>query len=197
MSLREYVRKRDFRITAEPRGEEKTDQAKRRFVIQKHDASRLHYDFRLELDGVLKSWAVPKGVPYVKGEKRLAMQVEDHPLDYADFEGIIPAGQYGGGTVMVWDTGSYENLGGDAQTEIANGKLHFALEGSKLKGEWTLVRMKRGEGNEWLLIKSSDDLKPISKRLDDRSCLSGRTMAQIAKGKTAQPPANGSLRKVS
>src|SRR4029434_10541298 len=108
MSLRPYARKRDFSRTKEPRGKVRAQRGKARsFVIQKHDASRLHYDFRLELDGTLKSWAVPKGVPHKRGDKALAVQVEDHPLDYADFEGVIPKGQYGGGTVMVWDRGTY------------------------------------------------------------------------------------------
>src|SRR3954452_21060956 len=129
MSLREYVRKRDFAKTAEPKGEKDTKaQQHNSFVIQKHDASRLHYDFRLELDGTLKSWAVPKGPPYEKGEKRLAMHVEDHPLDYASFEGIIPKGQYGGGTVMVWDQGTYEALTDNPQRDLAAGKLHFVLQ---------------------------------------------------------------------
>src|SRR3954470_10645718 len=111
MSLREYVRKRDFKQTAEPKGAvAKSAKGAMRFVIQKHDASRLHYDFRLEMDGALKSWAVPKGIPFAKGEKRLAVQTEDHPLSYIHFEGVIPKGQYGGGTVMVWDFGTYEPL---------------------------------------------------------------------------------------
>src|SRR5687767_5077076 len=155
MSLRTYVKKRDFSRTKEPRGAANGKGSKaHRYVIQKHDASRLHYDFRLELGGTLKSWAVPKGVPFKKGEKHLAVQVEDHPLEYAGFEGVIPKGQYGGGTVMVWDTGTYESLGGDAARDLAAGKFHFALHGQKLDGEWTLIRMSRGEGNEWLLLKS-------------------------------------------
>src|SRR5688572_33305985 len=112
MSLREYKRKRDFKKTAEPRGKREAAKGKniRRFVVQKHAASRLHYDFRLEIDGTLKSWAVPKGIPFKKGEKRLAVEVEDHPVSYIDFEGTIPKGQYGGGTVMVWDQGTFESL---------------------------------------------------------------------------------------
>jgi bifunctional non-homologous end joining protein LigD len=118
-SLREYERKRDFSKTAEPKPKKAASDSERRmFVIQKHDASRLHYDFRLELDGALKSWAVPKGVPYKKGDKRLAVHVEDHPMDYAGFEGIIPKGQYGGGTVMVWDTGTWEPLGGKPAQDL-------------------------------------------------------------------------------
>src|ERR1700679_2202719 len=128
MSLKEYKRKRDFKKTAEPSGE-RVQKGSGRFVIQKHAASHLHYDFRLEMDGTLKSWAVPKGVPYKKGEKHLAVQGEDHPIEYAGFEGIIPKGEYGGGTVMVWDDGSYEGLGSDPQKDLAEGKLHFALRG--------------------------------------------------------------------
>jgi bifunctional non-homologous end joining protein LigD len=146
----------------------------------------LHYDFRLELDGTLKSWAVPKGVPYKKGEKRLAMQVEDHPIEYKGFEGTIPDGEYGGGTVMVWDQGTYEALGDDPAQDLDAGKLHVALHGSKLEGEWTLVRMSRGRGNEWLLIKSGEDVRPVSKKKDNESVVSGRTMARIARDRDAQ-----------
>ncbi len=178
-SLRTYARKRDFTRTAEPRATQGKNAGKmRRFVIQKHDASRLHYDFRIELDGTLKSWAVPKGMPFKRGEKHLAVQVEDHPLDYAGFEGV--------GTVMDWDTGSYEPLGGQPQKDLEAGKFHFALHGKKLEGEWTLVRMKRAENNEWLLIKSGDDLRPISKKKDDESSRSGRSMAKIARERTAE-----------
>ena len=188
MSLQGYVRKRDFTRTAEPRGAKRTAKspAARRFVIQKHEASRLHYDFRLELGGTLKSWAVPKGLPFKKGEKRLAMQVEDHPLEYADFEGIIPKGQYGGGTVMVWDSGIYEPLGPHPQKELAAGKLHFALHGAKVEGEWTLVRLKRAGDQEWLLIKSGENARSVSKKKDDESALTGRSMARIARDKSAE-----------
>ena len=150
----------------------------RRFVIQKHAASRLHYDFRLELDGVLKSWAVPKGVPFAKGEKRLAVQVEDHPIAYINFEGTIPQGQYGGGTVMVWDQGTFTTDSRSAAQELKHGKLHFTLDGKKLQGEWYLVQL-RGS-TQWLLIKSGEGLKPISKRSDDLSALSGKTMTQLS-----------------
>src|SRR6187455_3194732 len=129
MSLTEYRRKRDFRRTQEPAGSRNRRSREPRFVIQKHAASRLHYDFRLEMGGTLKSWAVPKGVPFAKGEKRLAVRVEDHPTAYADFEGIIPQGQYGGGTVMVWDAGTYEPLGGSPMKDLSEGKFHFALRG--------------------------------------------------------------------
>ena len=134
----------------------------------------------------LKSWAVPKGLPFKKGEKRLAVQVEDHPLEYAAFEGIIPQGQYGGGTVMVWDAGTYESLGSDPAKDLAAGKLHFALHGKKLNGEWTLVRIKRAGEHEWLLIKSGEDTRPISRKKDDESSLSGRTMARIARDRNAE-----------
>ena len=182
MSLRTYVKKRDFSRTDEPRGNESGLHGGEalRFVIQKHDASRLHYDFRLELDGTLKSWAVPKGVPYKKGEKRLAMHVEDHPVEYKDFEGTIPQGEYGGGTVMIWDQGTYDPIGDQPQKDLEKGKLRVALHGSKLEGEWTLVRMNRGKENEWLLIKSGQDMRPVSKKNDNESVVSGRTMARIA-----------------
>jgi bifunctional non-homologous end joining protein LigD len=181
MSLTEYTRKRDFKKTAEPQaalGNKSTN----RFVIQKHAASRLHYDFRLELNGVLKSWAVPKGVPFAKGEKRLAVQVEDHPVSYINFEGTIPKGQYGGGTVMVWDKGVYVAGAESPLKELKKGKLHFALSGKKLNGEWYLVQLRRS--TQWLLIKGSHDLKRISKKMDDTSALSGKTMAQLSNGGT-------------
>jgi bifunctional non-homologous end joining protein LigD len=183
-SIKTYNAKRDFTRTAEPAG--KRARGKKSgplFVIQKHDASHLHYDFRLEVDGVLKSWAVPKGPPTDLETKRLAMMVEDHPYDYARFEGIIPAGNYGAGTVMVWDIGTWENLGPEPRAGLKSGKLHFRLDGKKLKGEWALVKMhgpRATKGNEWLLLKHGDAQKPISARDDDRSALSGRTLAQIA-----------------
>ncbi|HVM46887.1 MAG TPA: non-homologous end-joining DNA ligase [Candidatus Acidoferrum sp.] len=178
MSLVEYSRKRDFKRTPEPKGRAAAKAEKHRFVVQKHAASHLHYDFRLEMDGALKSWALPKGVPFVKGERRLAVQVEDHPLEYLQFEGTIPKGQYGGGTVMVWDIGHYESLSPAPDQALAGGKLHFALEGKKLKGEWHLVRFRAGK--EWLLIKGGENLRPVSKRKDDTSALSGKSMRQLA-----------------
>jgi bifunctional non-homologous end joining protein LigD len=180
-----YRAKRDFKQTTEPRGQVEHAEG-RRFVIQKHDASRLHYDFRLELDGALKSWAVPKGLPFKKGEKRLAVQVEDHPLEYAGFEGVIPEGQYGGGTVMVWDAGTYESLGSEPGKDLEAGKLHFALHGKKLNGEWTLVRISHGGEHDWLLIKSGEDTRPVSRKKDDESSLTGRTMARIARDRSAE-----------
>jgi bifunctional non-homologous end joining protein LigD len=183
-SITAYNAKRDFTATAEPTGTAKRSGKKLLFVIQKHDASHLHYDFRLELDGVLKSWAVPKGPQTDLTTKRLAMMVEDHPYNYARFEGNIPAGNYGAGTVMVWDIGTWENLGPEPHEGLKSGKLHFALHGKKLKGEWALVKMhgpRATKGNEWLLLKHCKAMKPISARQDDTSALSGRSMAQIAK----------------
>jgi bifunctional non-homologous end joining protein LigD len=189
MALQRYKEKRNFRATPEPKGRV----AKRRrgapmFVIQKHDATRLHYDFRLELNGVLLSWAVPKGIPTKKADKRLAMHVEDHPLDYGHFEGIIPEGNYGAGSVMVWDTGTWEPVEGDPERGLREGKLKFVLQGKKLKGEWTLVRMRARSASsgkdEWLLIKTGEDVEPISAKKDDESALTRRTMAQIAGQKT-------------
>src|SRR6266478_1428694 len=163
MGLVEYKRKRDFKKTAEPAGAAKARGRKtraNRFIIQKHDASRLHYDFRLEMDGVLKSWAVPKGLPWAQAERHLAVEVEDHPLDYASFEGIIPQGQYGGGTVMVWDRGHWMPMVDDPETALQQGKLHFRLFGDRLKGEWALIRMRGsagGDAKNWLLFKAKDE----------------------------------------
>src|SRR6267143_4462759 len=185
MGLQRYFQKRNFRETPEPKGRQHRPKARAlTFVIQKHDATRLHYDFRLEMDGVLKSWAVPKGIPVQKGEKRLAMHVEDHPLEYGGFEGTIPEGNYGAGTVMLWDRGTYEVLGGDPLEAFEKGKLHIRLHGKKLNGEWTLVRMRgrQEEGKEpWLLIKTGEDIKPISEKVDDQPVASGKTMEQIAR----------------
>jgi bifunctional non-homologous end joining protein LigD len=193
MGLAEYKKKRNFTVTAEPSGKPlpKLVKGSCRFVIQKHDASRLHYDFRLEMDGVLKSWAVPKGLPWEKGEKHLAVEVEDHPVEYATFEGIIPEGQYGGGTVMVWDRGQYHVYGEDPAKALRDGRLHLVLDGEKAKGEWALIRT-RMEGNktQWLLLKSGASVKPISKKRDDQSVKSGRTMAQIAAQKDAEWQSN-------
>src|SRR5213596_775245 len=137
MGLAEYKAKRDFRKTAEPKGGKPLPKAVRgasRFVIQKHDASRLHYDFRLQMEDVLKSWAVPKGLPWKKGEKHLAVEVEDHPIEYAGFEGTIPQGQYGGGTVMLWDRGVWECADENPGKSLKKGELKFVLQGDKLKG---------------------------------------------------------------
>lgn len=175
--LTEYARKRNFEKTVEPPAEPSRG-THNRFVIQKHSASRLHCDFRLELDGVLKSWAVPKGIPFSKGDKRLAVHVEDHPVSYINFEGTIPKGQYGGGTVMVWDRGAFSTDSKSPAQDLESGKLHFTLKGKKLHGAWHLVQLRGG--NQWLLIKGGEDLKPISKKSDDTSALSGKTMHQLS-----------------
>lgn len=157
MTLKEYHRKRKFTETSEPKGKIERSPSGRMFVVQKHAARRLHYDLRLEADGVLKSWAVPKGPSYDPAEKRLAVQVEDHPIEYGDFEGQIEEGQYGAGTVMVWDKGTWTPIG-DWKKDLNAGRLRFSLDGQKLKGPWTLVQLKRKEetdGKNWLLIKSS------------------------------------------
>jgi bifunctional non-homologous end joining protein LigD len=180
MSLKEYAKKRDFNKTAEPSGGRRLKSSGRRFVVQKHDASRLHYDLRLEFAGKLRSWAVPKGFPIAKGEKHLAVQVEDHPTSYIDFEGTIPEGQYGGGTVMVWDRGTFEPLSKTPTKELAGGKLHFVLSGTKLKGEWYLVRLR--DEKQWLLIRAGEDMPAIPKKLEEVSVLSGRSMKELAKG---------------
>lgn len=179
MSLREYARKRHFDKTSEPDPQTAVpESSKSRFVIQKHAASRLHYDFRLEMDGALKSWAVPKGIPLKKGEKRLAVHVEDHPVAYIDFEGTIPKGQYGGGTVMVWDSGTYELSEKYPRKTLDSGQLHFTLRGKKLNGDWGLVRM---QDDQWLLMKHEADAAEISKKLDDTSSQSGKSMKEIEK----------------
>jgi bifunctional non-homologous end joining protein LigD len=186
MTLRLYRAKRNFTQTKEPVGNMyKARGAKKslRFVIQKHDATRLHYDFRLEMESVLKSWAIPKGVPMKKGERHLAVQVEDHPIEYGNFEGTIPAGNYGAGTVMLWDNGTYEVSGEDPLNALKVGKLHLTLHGKKLKGEWTLVRMRGSEEKpQWLILKSKDDMELPEKQYD-RSVKSGRSMDEIASDK--------------
>ena len=190
MGLTQYKRKRDFAKTAEPKGGKarpKKLPGASRFVIQKHDASRLHYDFRLQMDGVLKSWAVPKGLPWKQGEKHLAVEVEDHPIEYENFEGVIPQGNYGGGTVMVWDRGTYYVYGEQPLKSLHEGKLHLVLDGEKAKGEWALIRIRGGEDkNQWLILKAGSGAKPISKKRDDQSVKSGRTMKQIAKDRDSE-----------
>ena len=175
--LGQYRAKRDFARTREPRGGG-VAAAAGRFVVQKHAASRLHFDFRLEIGGVLKSWAVPKGIPTTPGGKNLAVMVEDHPLDYGGFEGTIPKGEYGGGTVMLWDRGTFRVGGDDPARALREGKLHLYLTGEKLHGEWGLVRL-RGEEKQWLLLKAGEALKPVRK-IWDRSVSSGRAMDEIA-----------------
>src|SRR5712672_2902768 len=192
MTLEEYNRKRDFHRTPEPAGQvrAKPVAAPLSFVVQKHAARRLHYDFRLELDGVLKSWAIPKGPSLDPGEKRLAVHVEDHPLDYGGFEGIIPKGQYGGGTGLLWDRGTWISEGPNPEEAYRKGSLKFRLDGEKLHGSWALVRMggrAAGERHEnWLLIKERDEVAvPGSGNTlveeNPLSVATGRSMDQIAK----------------
>ena len=187
MPLAEYRKKRNFSATPEPMGRGRPSKRSRIFVVQKHDASRLHYDFRLAIDGVLVSWAVPKGPSMNPADKHLAIRTEDHPLEYADFEGVIPKGQYGAGTVMVWDTGPYkpkDNVGPERQ--LARGKIDVELFGAKLRGGFTLVRTgKPGSGGkeQWLLIKQRDAYADPSWNIEsprlDRSVLTGRTLKEI------------------
>jgi bifunctional non-homologous end joining protein LigD len=186
-SLQRYHAKRDFGGTPEPRGARTKGASKRlRFVIQKHDATRLHYDFRLEADGVLKSWAVPKGPSLDPKDKRLAMHVEDHPMDYRTFEGVIPKGNYGAGEVIVWDEGTYElTEGTDPAAEIGKGKISFILHGRKLHGEFTLVRIKgrtSESGDPWLLIKDHDQYVDPKYDIekDNKSAKTGRTVESYA-----------------
>ncbi len=195
MGLKKYKAKRDFSKTAEPKGGKPLPKQVRgasRFVIQKHDARRLHYDFRLQMEGVLKSWALPKGLPWHQGEKHLAVEVEDHPIEYETFEGIIPEGQYGGGTVMVWDRGAYCVYGEQPLKSLREGKLHLVLAGKKAQGEWTLVRIRGrdGEKNQWLILKTGGSAKPPSKKLEDQSVKTGRTMKQIANERDAEWQSN-------
>jgi bifunctional non-homologous end joining protein LigD len=189
MTLKEYRKKRHFGVTPEPTGKaEETDRKDEGliYVVQKHRATQLHYDFRLEWKGTLLSWAVPKGPPLDPSVKRLAMQVEDHPIDYAKFEGVIPAGEYGGGTVMVWDIGTWEPEQPDVDRAIAKGDLKFTLHGKKLKGSWVFVRTRGFGGSSkptWLLIKHRD--KYASSKdvtlTKPRSVLTNRLLADIAR----------------
>ncbi len=217
MSLDEYKRKRRFEETPEP-PPKLEQQSRHRFVVQRHHASRLHYDFRLEMEGVLKSWAVPKGPSLDPADKRLAMQVEDHPVSYFDFEGTIPEGNYGGGTVMVWDEGTWVPLSPvpvngeyvpgterEAAAMLVKGDLKFRLKGKRLNGDFALVHIKGragSKGNEWLLIKKKDDRVVAGFDIDayDTSVLSGRTMAQIAgdegsaEWKSSRPASRGKVK---
>ena len=190
MSLEAYRKKRNFASTPEPAGAKTQSQGLKglRYVIQKHQASQLHYDFRLEWNGVLLSWAVPKGPSPDPAVKRLAMRVEDHPLEYAGFEGVIPEGQYGAGTVMVWDTGTWVPDEPDVEAALSRGDLKFTLRGKKLAGSWVLVRSRSGYPrsagrSSWLLIKHRDEF--ASKRDVEaampRSVLSSRTLTEIAR----------------
>lgn len=200
MSLKEYRRKRKFAQTPEPRGGRAKGKGPLRFVVHKHAATRTHFDLRLEVDGAFKSWAVPKGPSLLAHDPRLAVRVEDHPLEYGEFEGVIPKGNYGAGTVMIWDQGTYEERGSSDRAEsekamrsgLAEGHVTILLEGQKLRGEFALVKLKKkgADENAWLLIKKSDAAatrrEPVD---DDRSVASGRTMAQIA----AQAPKKGEV----
>jgi bifunctional non-homologous end joining protein LigD len=190
MPLNEYRKKRDFKTTPEPSGDATSSKKKADaliYVIQKHRATQLHYDFRLEWNGTLLSWAVPKGPSLDPATKRLAMQVEDHPIDYANFEGVIPEGEYGGGTVMVWDKGTWEPESPDVDAAIEKGDLKFILHGKKLKGSWVLVRT-RGFGSSrgktsWLLIKHRDEYASTRDIAAEEpySALGHRLLADIAR----------------
>jgi len=190
MPLEEYAKKRRFENTPEPPPGESSKTGANYFCVQRHDATRLHYDFRLEMDGVLKSWAVPKGPTLDPGLRHFAAMVEDHPIDYGGFEGNIPAGNYGAGSVMLWDRGTFELLGGVAGAEqLARGDLKFRLHGEKLNGDFALVHMKgRGKGNEWLIIKKRDEFAQPGWDVEDHaySVLSGRTQQEIAQNLPAK-----------
>jgi bifunctional non-homologous end joining protein LigD len=189
MALEKYREKRNFKVTPEPDGtakKRKKAEPKLSFVVQKHQATNLHYDFRLEWNGVLVSWAVPKGPSMDPSVKRLAMAVEDHPLEYGSFEGVIPAGEYGGGTVMLWDHGTWEPEV-DVDAGLRDGELKFSLHGKKLRGSWALVRTRgmRGgsDGRSWLLLKHRDQYATDADIATEkpRSILSKKSMAQIAR----------------
>src|SRR6202023_565737 len=189
MPLNEYRKKRDFKISPEPSGDKAAPQAPKSsliYVIQKHRASQLHYDFRLEFCGTLLSWAVPKGPSLDPSVKRLAMQVEDHPVEYASFEGVIPEGEYGGGTVMVWDQGTWTPESPDVDAALQKGDLKFTLHGKKLKGSWVLVRTRgygRSSDKSWLLIKHRDEFASQADITTEepRSVISKRLLAEIAR----------------
>ena len=196
--LETYRAKRNFGITAEPRGHVARAKAKAlRFVIQRHAASRLHYDFRLELDGVYKSWAVTKVPALDPATKRLAVEVEDHPLEYGTFEGTIPQGQYGGGTVQLWDYGTWTPQSDDPRGDLAKGQLKIVLEGKRMHGRWALIRMRDDKAkpghkvrHNWLLIKEKDEFalpgEPDALLAADTSVKSGRTMEEIASSKKSK-----------
>ena len=191
MSLKEYHKKRDFKKTGEPKGGGGGGASdKPIFVVQKHDASRLHYDFRLEVGGTLKSWAVPKGPSSDPSVKRLAVPTEDHPMEYADFEGVIPEGEYGGGTVMVWDTGTYETFPDkegeeslSSEESFERGSMKIRLHGKKMKGEWAIFNMKGKK--EWLLMKKKDRHAGSGDTLikdHPNSALTGKSLDEILQG---------------
>jgi bifunctional non-homologous end joining protein LigD len=197
MALEEYRKKRDFRVTPEPAPRAQRDLTNQRiFVVHEHDASRLHYDFRLEINDVLVSWAVPKGPSMNPADRRLAVRTEDHPIEYADFEGVIPEGQYGAGTVMVWDKGTYEGEGDlSPEEQLARGEIKVVLEGKKLRGGFVFLRpgghfSERTGKKNWLLIKHRDEFADPSWRIDnprlDRSVLTGRALKEIAENRPAK-----------
>ncbi|MBS1858454.1 MAG: hypothetical protein JST11_24000 [Acidobacteria bacterium] len=190
MALEEYARKRRFDATPEPAPKDADTEAGNYFCVQRHDATRLHYDFRLEIGGVLKSWAVPKGPTLDPAVRHFAAMVEDHPVEYGGFEGTIPAGNYGAGSVMLWDRGTFELLGGvEGEAQIARGDLKFRLHGEKLNGDFALVHMKgRGKGNEWLILKKRDEFAAPGWDVEAHaySVLSGRTQEEIARNLPAR-----------
>ena len=198
MPLEEYQRKRKFTETPEPAGRKWRSSSTRIFVVQKHDASRLHYDFRLAINGVLVSWAVPKGPSMNPAEKRLAVRTEDHPLEYAEFEGVIPAGQYGAGTVMVWDLGTYEPQDGlSPEEQLARGKIDIALHGQRLRRGFALIETGNrladpGKKERWLLVKQRDEYADPSWDIESarfaRSVLTSRTLKEIAAGSPRKMP---------
>lgn len=187
--LREYKNKRDFKKTTEPRGGKKGSSDKPRFVIQKHDASNLHYDFRLEIEGVMKSWAIPKGPSTDPSDKRMAVNTEDHPLEYADFEGVIPEDQYGAGTVIVWDGGTYDNLRKDKdddslsmQDSFDDGKVEVWLHGKKLSGGYVLIKTGGKDDDKWLFKKMKDDEADARRnpvKTEPKSILSDKTIEEM------------------
>ena len=199
MSLREYHKKRRFDVTTEPKGKDRAPRRSKKklaFVVQKHRATALHYDFRLEWNGVMLSWAVPRGPSYDPTIKRLAMQVEDHPIEYNKFEGIIPAGEYGGGTVMIWDQGTWTPETPDVGAGLKKGELKLSLEGKKLHGSWVLVRTRGRPGDSkaaWLLIKHRDQWATTEDiaELAPRSVVSNRLLIEIARDE------GGDLRKAA
>ena len=187
-----YNAKRDFAKTSEPAGKAEPSESGDLFIVQKHDATRLHWDLRLEVDGVLKSWAVTKGPSPDPDIKRLAVRTEDHPMAYAEFEGTIPKGEYGGGTVMLWDRGCWTPVEGKSAKDLDKGHLHFTLDGERMKGEWLLIRLKKKSGEKrenWLLRKLDDEHVEEGDALVDReltSVLTGRSMAEIATDKEGE-----------
>ena len=194
MSLSEYRKRRNFAKTPEPAGRLRARRRGRLFVVQKHCASRLHYDFRLEVGGVLASWAIPKGPSMNPRQKRLALRTEDHPLEYATFEGVIPEGEYGAGVVMVWDKGDYRPQHDKSiEVQLARGKIDLVLSGVKLRGGFTLIQIavrsgRPNQGDAWLLIKQKDEFAATSWNIEqaapDRSVMTGRTVEEIAEGRS-------------